>query len=61
MRSSEMERLIQKVLNQLNEKEMTLDEITVSTDYPEKRLVEAIRFLSDNRQIVIRGDRIRKK
>ena len=61
MRSSEMERLIQKVLNQLNEKEMTLDEITVATDYPEKRLIEAIRFLSDNRQIVIRGDRIRIK
>ncbi|MCL2650738.1 MAG: RecQ family ATP-dependent DNA helicase [Candidatus Azobacteroides sp.] len=60
MRSSEMELLIQKVLNQLNGKEMTLDEIAVASDYPEKRLIEALRFLSDNRQIVITDNRIRK-
>jgi hypothetical protein len=40
---------------------MTLDEIAVATDYPEKRLIEAIRFLSDNRQIVIMDNKIRKK
>ena len=61
MRSSEMEQLIQTVLSRLNEKEMTLDEIAVATDYPEKRLIEAIRFLSDNRQIVITDNKIRKK
>jgi len=61
MRSSEMEQLIQAVLNQLNGKEMTLDEIAAATDYPEKRLIEAIRFLSDNKQIVLKDNRIRKK
>jgi ATP-dependent DNA helicase RecQ len=60
MRSSDMDRLVQTVLSQLNEKEMTLDEITVATDYPEKRLIEAIRFLSDNRQIVIQDNIIRR-
>ena len=60
MRPSDMERLIQAVLNQLNGKEMTLDEIAVATDYPEKRLMEAIRFLSDNRRIVIRDNKIGK-
>jgi len=61
MRSSEMNLLIQTVLNQLNGKEMTLDEMTVATDYPEKRLIEAIRFLSDNKRIVIQDNKIRKK
>jgi ATP-dependent DNA helicase RecQ len=61
MHSSEMDKLVQTVIYQLNEKEMTLDEITVATDYPEKRLIEAVRFLSDNRHIVIEGDVIRKK
>ena len=61
MRSSEMDKLVQTVLIQLNEKEMTLDEITAATDYPEKRLIEAIRFLSDNKQIVITDNKIRKK
>ena len=60
MRSSEMEQLIQTVLIQLNGKEMTLDEIAAATDYPEKRLIEAIRFLSDNKQIVIQDNKIRK-
>jgi ATP-dependent DNA helicase RecQ len=60
MRSSDMDRLIQTVLNQLNEKEMTLDEITAATDYPENRLIEALRFLSDNKQIVIKENKIRK-
>jgi len=58
MRSSEMDKLIQTVLEQLNGKEMTLDEITAATDFPEKRLIEAIRFLSDNKQIEIRDNRI---
>jgi len=58
MRSSDMDRLIQTVLNQLNEKEMTMDEITATVNYPEKRLIEAIRFLSDNRQIIIKENRI---
>ena len=61
MRSSEMDKLVQTVLNLINEKEMTLDEIIVATNYPEKRLIEAIRFLSDNRQIVIMDNKIRKK
>jgi len=61
MRSSEMDRLVQTVLNQLDGKEMTLDEIAAATDYPEKRLMEAIRFLTDNKQIVIMDNKIRKK
>jgi len=61
MHSSDMERLIQTVLNQLNGKEMTLDEIVAATDYPEKRLMEAIRFLSDNRKIVVQDYKIRKR
>jgi len=60
MRSSDMDRLIQTVLNQLDGKEMTLDEITAATDLPEKRLIEAIRFLSDNNRIVIKENKIRK-
>ena len=52
---------MQTVLNQLNEKEMTFDEITAATDYPENRLIEALRFLSDNRQIVIKENKIKKK
>jgi len=60
MRSSEMDQLIQTVLNQLNEKEMTTDEIIAATDYPESRLIEALRFLSDNRRIVIMENKIRK-
>jgi len=59
MRSSDMEQLIQKVLNQLNGKEMTLDEIAAATDYPEKRLIEAIRFLSDNKRVVVQDNKIR--
>jgi hypothetical protein len=39
---------------------MTLDEISTKTNYPEKRLIEAIRFLSDNRQIVFIDNKIRK-
>jgi hypothetical protein len=38
-----------------------LDEIASATDYPEKRLIEAVRFLSDNRQIAIEDNKIRKK
>ena len=61
MRSSDMDKLVQTVLNLINEKETTLDEISTKTDYPEKRLIEAIRFLSDNRLIVITDNKIRKK
>ena len=61
MRSSDMDRLVQNVLNLINEKEMTLDEIAAVTDFPEKRLLEAFRFLSDNKQIVIMDNKIRKK
>jgi ATP-dependent DNA helicase RecQ len=61
MRSSDMDRLVQTVLNQLNEKEMTLEEIAAATDFPERRLIEAIRFLSDNGQIMIKENKIRKK
>lgn len=61
MRSADMDRLIQAVLSHLDGKEMTLDEITLATDYPEKRLIEALRFLSDNNQIVIKDNKIRKK
>ncbi|MCL1934230.1 MAG: RecQ family ATP-dependent DNA helicase [Candidatus Azobacteroides sp.] len=61
MNSSDMERLIQTVLNQLDGKEMTMDEISAATDYPETRLTEALRFLSDNNQIVIEENKIRKK
>jgi len=61
MRSSDMERLIQAVLSQLNGKGMTVDEMAEATDYPEERLIEALRFLSDNRQIVIEENRIRKR
>ena len=60
MRSSDMDRLIQTVLTQLEGKEMTLDEIIAATDYPESRLMEALRFLSDNRQIEIKENKIRK-
>jgi ATP-dependent DNA helicase RecQ len=59
MRSSDMDRLVQTIFNQLSEKEMTVDEITAATNCPEKRLVEALRFLADNGQIVIQGDTIR--
>jgi len=58
MRSSDMDRLVHTVLNLINEKEMTLDEIVAATDYPEKRLIEAIRFLSDNKQIIIKSDKL---
>jgi len=61
MRSSEMDRLVQDVLNRLDGKETTLDEIAAATDYPEKRLIEAIRFLSDNGRIVIKENKIRRK
>ena len=61
MRSSEMDRLIQTILNQLNGKEMTVDEITAVTDYSENRLIEALRFLSDNNRIVIVENKIRMK
>jgi len=61
MSSSDMERLIQAVLTQLNGNEMTLDDITATMDFPEKRLMEAIRFLSDNKQIVLKDNKIRKK
>ena len=61
MRSSDMDRLVKTVLDQIKEKEMTLDEIVAATDFSEKRLIEAIRFLSDNRQIVITDNKIRKK
>ena len=61
MSSSDMNKLVQTVLNQLNGKEMTLDEIIIATDYPEKRLIEAIRFLSDNKQIIIVDNKINKK
>jgi ATP-dependent DNA helicase RecQ len=60
MRSSDMDKLIQTILNLLTYKEMTLDEIAAATDYPEKRLIEAIRFLADNKQIVIQDNKIRK-
>jgi len=61
MRSSDMDRLIQKVLDQLNGPEMTLEEITAAMDYPENRLIEVLRFLSDNKQIVIKENKIKKK
>ena len=61
MRSSEMDRLVQDVLNRLDGKETTLDEIAAATEYPEKRLIEAIRFLSDNGRIVIKENKIRRK
>ena len=58
MRSSDMDSLIRTVLDQLDGKEMTMDGLTTATDFPEPRLIEALRFLSDNRQIVIRDDKI---
>jgi len=61
MRSSEMDKLVETVLNLLTEKEMTLDDISAATDFPEKRIIEAIRFLSDNKQIIITDNKIRKK
>jgi len=60
MRSTDMDRLIHEILNQLDGKELNIDEISAATDYPENRLIEALRFLSDNRQIVIKENKIRK-
>jgi len=60
MRSSDMDQLIQTLLCQLSGKKMTMEEITAATDYPEPRLIEALRFLSDNKQITIRENKIWK-
>jgi len=61
MRSSDMDRLIQAVLYQLKGKEMTLDEIRAAANYPESLLIESLRYLSDNKQIVMCNNRMRRR
>jgi ATP-dependent DNA helicase RecQ len=53
---------IQKEIRALLENgETTIDKITASIDCPEKLILESLRFLSDNDQLIIKDNKVRKK
>jgi ATP-dependent DNA helicase RecQ len=59
--SATKNKIQEKILSLLNKGETDFENINMAVDFPEKLVIEAIRFLSDNGRIVIKDNKIRKK
>ncbi|MDR3219797.1 MAG: RecQ family ATP-dependent DNA helicase [Dysgonamonadaceae bacterium] len=53
-------RIPEEIGKLLEKGETTVEKIIDSLDYPEKLLIEAIRFLSDNNKLILKDNKIRK-
>jgi ATP-dependent DNA helicase RecQ len=58
--SSAKNKITEEILILLNCGETTTDKVITTLDYPEKLIVEALRFLSDNKRIRIKDNKIQK-
>jgi ATP-dependent DNA helicase RecQ len=58
--SSQIRSIINEILTRVSEKEIKVEELIRSMNYPGKQVVQALRFLSDNKQIHIENDTVRK-
>jgi ATP-dependent DNA helicase RecQ len=56
-----MNLIFSQILDKVEISEMPIEEIIASIDYPEKQVIDALRFLSDSEQIVITDNKIKKK
>jgi ATP-dependent DNA helicase RecQ len=56
--ASNMNRMMNEIISCLSVKEMDLDEFMRIMDYPDKQLIQALRFLADNKQICIINNKI---
>jgi ATP-dependent DNA helicase RecQ len=59
--SSTMNQIIREIVTQVSGKEMDLEELIRTMDYPDKQIINAVRFLADNKQISIVNGTIRKQ
>jgi ATP-dependent DNA helicase RecQ len=58
--SSQIHSIINEIQALVSGKEMTVKELVRSMNYPEKQIIQALRFLSDNKQIHISNETVRK-
>ncbi|MDR0682113.1 MAG: RecQ family ATP-dependent DNA helicase [Dysgonamonadaceae bacterium] len=58
--SSQIRSIINEILARVSEKEMKVEELIRSMNYPDKQVIQALRFLSDNKQIHIENETVRK-
>ncbi|MCL1938502.1 MAG: RecQ family ATP-dependent DNA helicase [Candidatus Azobacteroides sp.] len=56
--ASSMHQMMNEIRSCLSEKEMDMDELIRKMDYPDKRLIQALRFLADSKQICIINNKI---
>ncbi|MDR0865481.1 MAG: RecQ family ATP-dependent DNA helicase [Candidatus Symbiothrix sp.] len=59
--ASTMNQIIREIVAQVAGKERTVEELIRTMDYPEKQVIQAIRFLADNKQINSINGTIRKQ
>ncbi|GHT09450.1 ATP-dependent DNA helicase RecQ [Bacteroidia bacterium] len=60
IKSSTKNKIPDEILALLKNGETTIEKIIALVDYPEKHVIEAIRFLSDNERVEISDNKIRK-
>ncbi|MDR2058402.1 MAG: RecQ family ATP-dependent DNA helicase [Dysgonamonadaceae bacterium] len=58
--TSTMNRIIRTILEFVGEDEFALDKIIYSIRFPKAQVIEAIRFLCDNGQLILQDNKIRK-
>ncbi|MDR1763199.1 MAG: RecQ family ATP-dependent DNA helicase [Dysgonamonadaceae bacterium] len=57
---SELELLVRQILELLSQHERTTEELAAETEYPEKQIIEIVRFLADSGQATVENGRIKK-
>ncbi|MDR2085729.1 MAG: RecQ family ATP-dependent DNA helicase [Dysgonamonadaceae bacterium] len=58
---SAMNQIIQSVLNLTEQDEIALDKLIHSLRFPKVQVIEAIRFLCDNEQLILKDNKIQRK
>jgi ATP-dependent DNA helicase RecQ len=56
-----MKLIFSQILDKIDISEIPIKEIVTSIDYPEKQVIDALRFLSDSEQIVIIDNKVKKR
>jgi ATP-dependent DNA helicase RecQ len=57
---SQIHSIVNEILSRVSAKEMKMEELIRSMNYPDEQIIQAIRFLSDNKQIHISNETVRK-
>jgi len=58
--SSVMKQIFDEIQKQLSEKEVYLEELLRIMDYPDEKIIKAVRFLADSKQILFEDNKLKK-